>query len=186
MVINYQGDNYFKIQSGETTLLINPENQRSFKGAQVIVASERREGSAEGGGEAFFIDHQGEYSVKGLSVRGWSAEESSKELEKTVYRITLDDITIAVVTHLTKIPGPETQEHLKNADVLIIDIGCLKEFSAKLARQLEPGFIIPSNFKDPKSFFKEFNQTGATPEEKLVIKKKDVSPQAMKIVWLKA
>ena len=39
MVITYQGDNYFRFQSGDLTLLVDPTNQRAFKGAGVVLST---------------------------------------------------------------------------------------------------------------------------------------------------
>ena len=84
----------------------------------------------------------------------------------------------------------EIIENLSEVDVLIIPGGGKPFFSevsaAKLVRQMEPGIVIPSFFENqPKKFASELSQT-LSMEEKLVIKKKDISPGAMKLICLSA
>ena len=60
----------------------------------------------------------------------------------------------------------------------------MQQAIAKLIRQMEPSIIIPALYKDVKPFLKELDQTEVKPEEKLVIKKKDIIEKAMKICVL--
>lgn len=188
MIINYYGGDYFKIQAGELTVLIDPENQRSFKGA-TLALNTVRPGLAEAPIETSptWIDHQGEYEVQGIRVEGRTLGEEEKK-EKTAYRIDLDEIRIGVLGHLAKEPDPKVQEFLMDCDVLIIPAG-EKPFissaaAAKLIRQLEPSIIIPSFANNPKSFLKELGQEKTAAEEKFVFKKKDLVPKAMVVKWL--
>lgn len=189
MIITYQGDNYFKVQSGDLAILIDPENQRSIRGA-VVALSTQKPSNIQPSNEdnCFFIDHQGEYEVKGIHMTGWSAGyENGKE--KTIYKIVFDEISIGVLGYITKEPNEEIQEYLEDVDILIVPAGGKPYISqtalAKFVRQIEPGIIIPSLYKDVKQFTREFNQTPAN-EEKLVIKKKDITQNAMKIICLES
>ncbi len=184
MIITYQGDDYFKLQSGQFTVLIDPTNQRSFKGATAIINTVRPAGtqpSEEGG---FWIDHQGEYEAQGIHITGVSLEEKGGG-EKTAYRIVFDDVIFGVLGYSAKEPESKVQELLQECDVLLLP-GSGKPFlpieaAAKLARQLEPSVIIPSLGEHYKAFLKEFGQEKAASEEKFVFKKKDLSAKAMAI-----
>ena len=195
MVITYHGGNSFKVQSGELTVLIDPENQRSFKGAAVIINTVRptlteppaAPGAEEEHAVPFWVDHQGEYEVSGIAVHGWTTEWVRDE-EHTAYRLTLDGIDLAVLGHLAKEPGPAVQAALAGADVLIVPAGG-KPFlpvpaAAKLIRQIEPALVIPSLAEDMKPFLKEVGAQKTAPEEKLTLKRKDLVPKAMTLVWL--
>jgi len=188
MIINYYGGDYFKIQSGDLVVLIDPENQRSYKGATLILNT-IQPGLAEAPVEIspFWIDHQGEYEVQGIRIEGKSLGEENRK-EKTAYRLDFDEIRFGILGHLSKEPDPKIQEFLKDCDVLIIpgsDQLMISASSAgKLVRQLEPSIVIPSFSKNPKSFLKEMGQEKAVPEEKLVFKKKDLTPKAMTIKYL--
>lgn len=188
MIITHLGDTYFKIQSGNFTLLIDPQNSRSFKGANVIINTERptivaREKNEE---ESFFwIENEGEYEVGGVKIEGWTLEHKKKTI--SAFRLGVEDIEVGIIGPTGKEPAPEVLEKLQGVDVLILPGGgapsIIKEEEAvKLVRQIEPGFVIPSG-NGSKKFFTELGQA-PKPEEKLVLKKKDVSPGAMTAVSL--
>lgn len=184
MIITYQGDDYFKLQSGQLTVLIDPVNQRSFKGATAIVNTVRpakTQPSEEGG---FWIDHQGEFEVQGIHVTGVSLGEKT-EGEKTAYRVVFDDIVFGILGYCAKEPESRVQELLQECDVLILP-GSGKPFipieaAAKLVRQLEPSVIIPSLGEHYKVFLKELGQEKTVSEEKFVFKKKELPLKAMAI-----
>lgn len=189
MIITYQGGNYFKIQSGELAILIDPDNQRSYRGTQVIVNTIKpalTEAPEEGEAQPVWIDNQGEYEVKGIRIRGWAAGYSEKEKRThTVYKILFDEISIVILGYLTEPISPEIVSELSDADIVITPAHgaplLALNAAAKLIRQMEPGIIIPSLYKDVKPFLKELDQTDIKPEEKLVIKKKDIVEKAMKV-----
>jgi len=190
MIITYQGDNYFKIQSGDLVVLIDPTNGRSFRGATVVVNTTLPSSTeAPKENECFWIEHQGEYEVQGIRIDGWSAGNED-ETEKTIYRILFEDISIVVMGHLSKEPAQSIWEHLEHPDVLIIPAGGKPWISpaaaAKFVRQAEPSVIIPSLTSDPKLFLKELNKPSSPKEEKFVFKKKDLIPGAMTIKCLES
>ena len=197
MIITYQGNTYFKIQSGSFVLLIDPENSRSFKGANVILNTEKPAAIAPPEKETsfFWAENQGEYEVGGMKIEGWAAGHEDKKTSKaktdriiTAYRFKMEDIEIGVIGPISEEPGPEVLEKLQGVDILILPGSgspFLKETEAvKLARQIEPGIVIPSGNGSNK-FFRELNQKPA-PQEKLVIKKKELSPGAISAVCLKS
>ncbi|MEI6479575.1 MAG: MBL fold metallo-hydrolase [bacterium] len=192
MIITYQGGNYFKIQSGELAILIDPENQRSYRGTQIIVNTvkptlvERPEDSDDDSAQPVWIENQGEYEIKGIRIRGWSTGYDSKtKRETTAYRILFDDISIVILGHISETINPEIVSELTDADILIAPAGgspyVSQQIISKLIRQMEPGIIIPSLYKDVKPFLKELDHPEAKPEDKLVIKKKDIVAKAMKV-----
>jgi hypothetical protein len=193
MVITYQGENYFKIQSGDLVVLIDPPNQRSFKGASVIVNTIRptlAEQPEEGGEAApFWIDHQGEYEISGIHVYGWTTEWVRDE-EHTAYRITVDGIDVAVLGYLAKELDQKIQGTLGGSEILIVPAGgkpfLAQSSIAKIVRQIEPAAIIPGLFTDPKLFLKELGDTKAVPQERFTVKKKDLVPKAMAVQVLAA
>lgn len=193
MIITHQGGNYFKIQSGDLAILVDPENQRSYRGTQIIVntikpaLAEKPEEGAEA--QPVWIDNQGEYEVKGIRVQGWSTGFNPKtKREHTAYRVLFDEISIVILGALTDVVNPEIISELSDADIVIAPAGgapyIAQQAIAKLIRQMEPGIVIPSLYKDVKPFLKELDQTDVKPEEKLVIKKKDIVEKAMKVCVL--
>jgi len=190
MVITHQGGNYFRIQAGDYVVLIDPENQRSFKGAKVIIntvkptlVEQQTEENAP-----VWIEHQGEYEIGGVRIHGYSCGWNEKaKCENTAYLIFFDNISIAVLGHLYTELDPKTAGMLANTDIVIAPANGSPFLEitkvAKLIRQLEPGIVIPSLSEKPLALLKELNRE-AKPEEKLTIKKKEIEPKAMRVVWL--
>lgn len=193
MVITYHNDNYFRLQSGNLTVLIDPMNARSFKGASLVINTVHPPLTPEPNPEETpCINHQGEYEVKGIQVRGFSIGEEDfnhGRREKTIYLIDFDEICLGVFGYLTKIPDSKINELFQGAHIIIIPGGgkpfIAEALAAKLIRQLEPSLIIPALFKNVRPFLKELGQSNCSEEEKLVIKKKDLIPKAMTIKCLK-
>ncbi len=190
MVITYNGGGYFKLQSGEKTILIDPDNQRSFKGSILALNTVKPSKVAAEEGGPFFVDNQGEYDISDIRIEGRTAGYEDGE-EKTVYRIVFDDMEIGVLGPIKKELDPKTMEVLEDCDMLIVPSGEKPYLSAagvaKIIRQTEPGIVIPGTVKDPKELFKELGQeNNVKPEEKLTIKKKEITPKAMLIKWLSA
>jgi|SRR3989344_2565628 len=198
MIITYNGENYFKIQSGEDSILIDPTNQRAYKGTAVILNTIKPPfAEPPEGAEPFWIEHQGEYEIKGIRVVGMNGTSKSSEIsevskaskisEKTIYKIFFDDIVIGILGGLENEPNKEIQENLKGVDIIMVPASgkpYINQASlAKFLRQIEPGIIIPAFFKkseEVKQFSKEFGQSPKE-EEKLVIKKKDTREKGMEI-----
>lgn len=192
MVITYHGDNYFKITSGDTTILLDPTNQRSYKGASLILFTEKNFETREDTGGIFLIDTPGEFEIGGIRVHGWTAGSSEKKLH-IVYRIIFDDISLALIGNLQQELGADFKENFETIDIAIVPTGGTGSIEpakiAKFLRQIEPGLIVPAESgtaKHIKEFFKEFGEEPTKCEEKLVIKKKDIAEKAMRIVCLKS
>ena len=184
MIITYHGDNYFKLQSGQLNILLDPTHQRSVKGSALILNTVRPANIKKQEEGSFWIDHQGEYEVQGIHVTGVSLEEKT-EGEKTAYRVIFDDIIFGILGYCVKEPNAKVQELLQGCEVLILP-GNGKPFiptdaAAKLIRQLEPSVVIPSLGDEYKALLKELGQEKTALEEKFVFKKKDLLPKAMVI-----
>ena len=92
----------------------------------------------------------------------------------------------------------EQLEKIGEVDILMIPIGGTYTISAKEAlkimSQIEPRITIPMHYALPKlkikldgldKFLKSLGIKSITPENKLSIKKKDISPEEAKIIVLK-
>src|SRR5258708_5563196 len=90
--------------------------------------------------------------------------------------------------HMSKAPEPDLLEKLGEPDVVIMPVGehfLPEDAAAKLARQLEPAFVIPSFAKNFAPFLKAAGAK-SDPQDKLVFKKKDTETEKMEVVALKA
>lgn len=207
MIINWYGEGCFKVQTGGITLLTDPfESSTGLTPArgknEVILKtltpwpagksdSEPEDGQAVRGA--------GEYEIKGLEIKGFGVPgESTDKFFKTAYLVKAEDLNLCFLGHLAEYPEPQVLEELEKIDLLFIPAGgkpFLKQESAvKLIKQLDAKVVVASFFKIPglkrpsddvKDFAKELGQK-AEPEEKLVIKKKDLLEQkGFRLVVLK-
>jgi len=192
MIITFKGDNYFAIQSGETSILIDPNNQRSFKGSTIVIST-LKPGLVEPieASGPFYISNSGEYEVAGIHIRGYSTglrKFDGKNRENTAYLINFDSISIGILGHYTTNSKNEALEHISGCDVLILPAGNTDLISAsdaaKLVRQLEPAVIIPSFSKNLPAFGKEMD-ADLNFEERFTFKKKDLAENAMAVHFLK-
>ncbi len=182
MIVTRHGEGYFRLQSGKTTVLIDPTDNRSMKGAAVALFTEEGDGNTGGEGDgAFVIRHAGEYGVSGIHIEGWQADPANA---RALYTVTCDGVTFGVFGDMRREPGAELLEHLQNIDVAfapsrretIHDV-------AHFLRQIEPSIVIPTH-GDESVLVKEFGGE-VKKEEKLVFKKGDLEEGAMKVVCLK-
>lgn len=201
MIITYHGDNYVKLQSGKQQVLIDPTDQRSFKGASLVLLTERsNEINGHNGNHEnlFLIDHQGEYEVQKIKIRGyqneWSSssadtKEKNDETEKTVFIIEFDGFKFLILGKTKEEPKTEIHELAKEIDVAIVPGGGKPYLSeatvARFLRQIEPAMIVPTLWgKNIDGLLKELNKENRAPEEKLVIQKKDVREGTMEMKFL--
>lgn len=191
MIVTSQGGSYFKIQSGSFTLLLNPTNARSFKGANIILHTTTPPPMSPPEDEEgiFWIENAGEYEIGGVRIEGWNAGFSAEGGsasggERSVvgaYRVHIEEIEVGILGPVTLNPPAEVIEELGEVDILILPSSGV----VGLVRQIEPGIVIPYNTEggDCKKFFAELGQA-PTPEEKLSIKKKEITPGKIRGVWL--
>ncbi len=185
MVINYFGDGCFRLQSGETSLLLDPNNNRLK--ADIVVKTLSLPETPQNSNE---ISFPGEYEIKSIQIQGWPVQkESTGKILKTIYLVNWEDISFVFLGCLSNGLEPEIFEELTEADILFIPVGgghfLSAELAAKLAKKLEPAAIIPSFFKNPNEFLKAIGQK-AEVQEKFVFKKKDLAGLKTKVVVLKS
>ncbi len=203
MVINWYGEGCFKIQTGGLTLLTDPEvgpGLTSPRGKTEAVLktltgwpipSTQKEGVVLLG--------PGEYEVQDVEISGIPVpKESTPKFFKTIYLVQAEGLNLCFLGYLAEYPEPGILEQLKTIDIMFIPAGgkpfIKQELAAKLIKQLDPKIVVASFFKipglkrpsdDAKDFAKEIGHQ-VNPEEKLVVKKKDVTEQkGLRFVVLK-
>lgn len=204
MVITWYGQGCFKIQSGETSFLIDQlDNQTGltpprFKTDFTISTLTPYPAPYEHQNMQAKIIGPGEYEIKGVEITGWPINGHAKNTGalRSVYRLKMEDCNLGFLGHLTHLPDAEILEELGQTDLLFIPAGGAPyidvEDAGKLIKQISPKIVIGSFFKVPglkvkvggyEEFLKELGQK-AEPLEKLVIKKKEL-PATMQAVILK-
>jgi L-ascorbate metabolism protein UlaG (beta-lactamase superfamily) len=192
MVINYFGNGCFRLQSGDTSVLVNPENNRLKADVTLktlTATAPEAAGDAEPANEVV-ISFAGEYEEKEIEILGFPvAEESTDKFLKTAYAVLWEGMKFVFLGHLSKPMDATLMEEFSEPDVLILPIGgghfLEPEVAAKIAKQLEARIVIPSFYKDAAEFVKAFGKK-AEEMDKLVFKQKDIAADRGRVVILKA
>lgn len=153
-------------------------------------------------GSPFLISGPGEYEIKGVFVQGVpSFHDNSQGKERgqnTIYSLETEDIRICHLGDLGQDELTDDQlEKIGDVDILIIPVGGISTISAKEAvkimAQIEPKITIPMHYQIPKAkskldgvdkFLKSLGLKTIVPQDKLTIKKKDISTEEAKIIVL--
>lgn len=173
MIITFYGENCFKIQSGELTILTDPLDPKSglsaarfkydglIKTLSPFPPASNASGVANAGRpeseqkeEAVVMAGPGEYNFHETDVYGYLLDnESSENFIKTVYLATIEDLKLCFLGHLSDTPPPSVMEHLEEVDILFIPAGgepfIDQKKAVKLIRQIQPKIAIPTFFKVP-------------------------------------
>lgn len=189
MVVNYFGNGCFRLQSGETSILVNPENNRLKADVvlKTIISTETK--LAIGDLETPTVSFPGEYEVKGVEILGFSmAGESTEKFLKTSYSIIWDEMKFVFLGHLSKPLDAVLMEEFSDPDILFLPVGggdfLEPEIAAKIAKQLEAKVIIPSFYKTPDDFLKALGKKSEV-MEKFVFKQKDILEDKARPIILK-
>ena len=153
-------------------------------------------------GDPFLVDGPGEYEIKDIFIRGISAFHDAfqgKERGKTaIYTVETEEIRLCHLGDLGQEELTSDQlDKIGNVDILMIPVGGIYTIdgsqAAKIISQIEPSIIIPMHYKIPKlrldlekidKFLKVMGIKSVEPQDKLVIKKKDLLGEEARIVLL--
>lgn len=207
MVINYNGVESFRIQSGNFVLAFNPISKESkFKparfGADIVCVSVDHpdfngvDQVDSKNKKLFVVDGGGEYEVAGIFIKGFQTvvEYDGKNRLNTIYSVVLDNINIGFlgVVGANGING-ELRENLSNVDILFVPVGGKDVLDAaeayKLAVKLGAKIIIPMHYEEVdkdalKKFLKEGGGENVKAVKKLTLKKSDLADKEGEIVVL--
>lgn len=191
MVITYFGNGSFRLQSGDNSLLLNPDNNRLK--ADVILRTLTGTGTDElldhASDAGMAISFPGEYESHGIEIEGFPiTEESTEKFIKTAYKVLFEDMTFVFLGHLSRPLDATLIEEFSEPDVLILPAGgghfLEPEVAAKIAKQLEARIVIPSFTKNNDSFLKALGRK-ADAAEKFVFRQKDILVEKGRPVVLK-
>lgn len=192
MVINYFGNGCFRLQSGETSVLVNSENNRLKADVTLKTLAATEVDASAGGSEStddIVISFPGEYEEKEIEILGFPVvEESTEKFLKTTYAVLWEGMKFVFLGHLSKPMDATLMEEFSDPDVLFLPVGgghfLEPEVAAKVAKQLEARIVIPSFYKDPTEFLKAFGKKGEE-MDKFVFKQKDIIADKGRVIVLK-
>lgn len=203
MIITWYGQSCFKVQSGELVLAIDPFSKEigltppRFRADMVLVTHPHFDHANHESltGDPFLISGPGEFEVQGIYVAGIETyHDQSQGQERglnTIYRIQTEDVKILHLGDFGEsMMRNETLEEVGDVDILLVPVGGKYtldgETAAKVVKQIEPRFVVPVHYKIPglkvglesvEQFLKEMGATKIQPQEKLVLKKKDIGEE---------
>ncbi len=191
--IEYKGGNSVTISTKKVKIVVDPKV--SVVGLKDIDVKDAVDVATEAGfalkssHAKLNIEGPGEYEIGSVSVSGMSAYRhidryESPEKLGTIYRVTIDDVRIAVLGNIAPKLSDDQLEFIGVVDILVLPVGgngyTLDATSATvIAKQIEANVVIPVHYADSKLkyevpqddldvFVKEF----AAPVEKVGVKYK--------------
>jgi hypothetical protein len=211
MVITYSGLEFFKIQSGNLTLVFNPVSKDSKKGiapprfrADIAIISSNHPDfngvsnlSSKDDGQTFIIDGPGEYEIQEIFVKGFQTVSNyeGKESLNTIYKVTMEGINICFLGALgEKNIDDKILGEIDDTEILFTPIGGDGVLTAseayKLSVKISPNVIIPMHYdtvgekNSLNKFLKEEGIEKSKPLDKLTTKKGLLATQNGEIVVL--
>ncbi|MFH1841304.1 MAG: MBL fold metallo-hydrolase [Candidatus Nealsonbacteria bacterium] len=153
-------------------------------------------------GTPFLVEGPGEYEVKEIFIQGIPSfhddAEGKQRGQNVIYTIETENMRLCHLGDLGQKELTDEQiEKIGDIDILMIPVGGVYTISSKEAlkiiSQIEPRIIIPMHYHIPKlkiklededKFLKAMGRKSVEPQNKLLIKKKDL-PTETKIILLK-
>ncbi|OHA02172.1 MAG: hypothetical protein A3H71_00685 [Candidatus Sungbacteria bacterium RIFCSPLOWO2_02_FULL_48_13b] len=212
MVITWYGQSCFKIQSGDLVLTIDPYGKEigltppRFKTDMVLMTHEHMDHNNVSSipGEPFVVRGPGDYEIKEVAITGiptFHDKSQGKERGRnTVYVIEMEEMRLVHLGDFGESEiRPETLEAIGEVDILFIPVGGTytidAETAAEVVAAIEPKIVIPMHYAIPglkvkldgaSDFLKEMGVKTQSAEERLTIKKKDLSEsESTRVVVLK-
>ena len=179
MVITYFGNTSFRLQSGETSLLVDPENNRLKADVTLrTLSSAAVDDLLVEDSTGLSVAFAGEYEERGMEIVGYSvAEESTEKFLKTAYVVFWEDMKFVFLGHLSRPLEATLMEEFSEPDLLFLPVGgghfLEPDVAAKIAKQLEAKIIIPGFAKNADAFLKALGRKTDI-VEKFVFKQKDI------------
>ncbi len=133
-------------------------------------------------GDPFIVRSPGEYEVKGIFVYGVEAplasDKDGKEKKNHIFRVMVDDITIAHLGALNRELTDQELQELRDIDILMIPVGGGRvmppKTAVKVISQIDPRVVLPMSHAIP-NLKEKFANIGAFCKEIGVCRREDVT-----------
>lgn len=206
--IKWFGHGCFRVRGREATILMDPVGRvRGYslpkQKADIVTISHQHPGHNALGQVQdgyFLIDGPGEYEVSDVFIRGirtfHDKQHGNVHGFNTVYLLELEELRICHLGDLGHTLTEAQVEALNDVDILLVPVGggnALDTAGAnEVIGQIEPALVIPMHYRtgsgdqgleDISRFCKELGLENTTPQEKLTVRKSDLS-ETVKVVLL--
>lgn len=209
MIIQWFGHSYFRIDSKNKIIAIDPYSQTAtglkpprFKADILLITHQHEDHNNKDiiMSDPFILDGAGEIEIGGVFIEGVLTYHDNNQGKNrgtnTIYIIESEDITICHLGDLgEKTLKEETLEKVANTDILLIPVGghytIDYEEAVFLINQIEPKIIIPMHYAlphlkiklDPVDKFIKAISKKAEVLDKLIIRKNNL-PEETKLIIL--
>lgn len=202
MIITHHGKQFFKLQTGDRVLALNPISKDSkFKtngfGADIALVSVNlpdyngADVVSYANKDPFVIRGPGEYEVSEIMIQGF-ATKGYDDTINTLYYFEFDGMKILFLGAVYQADIPlEAKQAIGDVDILFVPIGGKTVLDAsaahKLAVSFGPKVIIPMDYGSDqesgalKDFLKESGEE-VKPIDKFTVKSKDLSGKEQEVV----
>lgn len=201
MHISWLGSTGIKIQTkpqnDDVTVLIDPYKSeigsvpRNLT-AHIALFTRGEDEAITLSGDPYVLPHPGECEIKGvlLTAASGNAEDTM------IIRIDSEGLSLAHLGLTNKAPSNDALEAIGSVDILCIPVGGGKgydpETAIKVINLIEPRIVIPIGFQsenDPEAlpiekFLKDMGVVTEKAEKKIILKKKDLPTEDMKVMVL--
>lgn len=131
------------------------------------------------------IQGPGEYEVMGIKVRGIGLEkESDAKNIRTVYLVKMDGMQLCFLGSIEKDLDEEFLEKIGEVNILFINGEAAAKTIISLIKDIDPRIVICYSDGNAKMLMKELGQI-VEAQDKVSVKKKDLSEEETKLIWLK-
>lgn len=162
MEITWYGLSCFRItERGRATLITDPFDESAglpvpkLRG-DVITISHQAAGHSNIAAVAnhkFVIDAPGEYEIEGVFITGISTVYQPGMTRNVLYLFDYEELTVAHVGDITKVPTQSQIEALGEVNVLLLPVGGGRSLNAvqaaELVSMIEPNIVVPMHYKTP-------------------------------------
>lgn len=182
MIINWYGGSCYKLSTPDFAVVVDPESSGSgsrLKGDLTIKTESDLENAVQNT-ETNLISGPGEYEFSGVKIRG-QRYGGEKGVIFTTYKVVFESIRFGFIPTSLGELSEEAADVLSDVDVLFVPAS---DVGLKIVKRIAPKIAVPGE-GDVKKFVSGLGRE-VEPEEKLVIKKKDLdSIEGIKVVTLK-
>jgi hypothetical protein len=206
MIITHHGKQFFKLQTGDFVIALNPISKESrFKtngfGANIaLISTDYVDYNGAdlvnyAGKTPFVVKGPGEYEVSDIMIQGFLSKgtDGKTDLINSLYYFEFDGIKILYLGAMYQPEiSIEARQAIGDVDVLFVPIGGKTilgpEAAHKVAKSFGPKVIIPMDYGDDQEkdaldiFLKESGVNKSVPLDKLTIKYKDISSKEQEVI----
>jgi hypothetical protein len=178
VIINWYGGGCYKISASDADIVVDPSSSSGAGGrlkGDLVLKTAIPVPLELGKIEENEISIPGEYEISGVKIRGVavpSGENSPSGMQKVAYRVVVDGLNLAFLGDIDAELSEKALDILGDIDILFVPSN---KNSGKLIKSIDPSIAIPG-WGDPKIVMAETGQK-PDPQEKLVIKKKDLEAE---------